>query len=59
MDQIRAKAKVLGIDEEALVVKALKDFLYLNRVNAIREKMENRFREMGIQSEEDIFERVS
>ena len=59
MNQIRDRAKSLGINEESLVVKAIQEYLFLNKVDAIREKMGEHFRNIGIQSEEDIYESVS
>lgn len=57
--QIEDKAAELRMPTNELILQAIKDFLYFNQLNALREKLEEKFKAQGYQSEEDIFNTVS
>lgn len=57
--QIEDKAAELRMPTNELILQAIKDFLYFNQLNALREKLEEKFKAQGYQSEEDIFNAVS
>jgi len=57
--QLETKAKELDISTDKLIEKVLSDFIYLEKMERIRKRLEPNFKEMGIDSEEDIFKLVS
>lgn len=48
-----------GVPPTELVAKAISDFLYIRRFRALRDRLSVRAEQLGIRSEEDIFDQVS
>lgn len=59
MRRLDQKTKMLNLDTEALINKALEDFFYFDRLNALRNEVKNKAKEQGFESEEDIFNAIS
>jgi hypothetical protein len=57
--QIESKAAELNIHPEDLVIKAIKDYLYLERVKQLRNSLQGKAEQSGFESEEDIMNRIS
>ncbi len=57
--QVEEKAKELQINTNDLIVKALNEFLYLARVNQLRDDLTDYAKKQGFESEEDIFREIS
>ncbi|MGM9507843.1 hypothetical protein ACS5NO_08955 [Larkinella sp. GY13] len=58
-NDLQAKSKQLNLSSEKLVQKIIADYLYLERINRIRQEMKGFAEEAGFQSEEDIFREIS
>lgn len=58
-DKIEEKAGQLEITTNELVVQAIKDFLYTNRVDALRAQLQPQFNAQGYENEEDLFKSIS
>ncbi len=57
--QLEQKKKTLNLDTEAVISKALEDYFYFDRINALREEMKFKATELGFVTEEDIFNAIS
>jgi len=57
--QLENKAKALNMNTNDLIVKALSDFFYLDKIDKVRVRLNENFKEAGYQSEEDIFDEIS
>jgi predicted transcriptional regulator len=57
--QIESKAAELNIHPEDLVIKAIKDYLYLERVKQLRNSLQGKAEQSGFGSEDDIMNRIS
>ncbi len=53
--KLDVKAKEMDMATDKLIEKVLSDFIYLEKMERIRQKLEPHFKSMGIESEEDIF----
>ncbi|RRB04446.1 antitoxin [Larkinella rosea] len=58
-DDLEKKSKQLNLSSEKLIQKIIDDYLYLEKVNQIRQEMKGVAEEAGFQSEEDIFKEIS
>jgi hypothetical protein len=57
--QLEQKKKTLNLDTEAVISKALEDYFYFDRINDLREEMKFKAKEIGFETEEDIFNAIS
>lgn len=57
--QLENKATELKMNPDELVVKAIKDYLYIERVKQLRDTLQGKAEENGFTSEEDILQRIS
>lgn len=57
--QLADKANELQMDLDDLVIKAVKDFLYLERVNQLRNSLQGQAEKSGFRDEEDVLNRIS
>jgi predicted transcriptional regulator len=57
--QLESKARELKMNSDDLVVKAIKDFLYLERVNQLRNSLQGKADQSGFRDEQDILDRIS
>jgi len=58
-EQVEGEAKVLNINSEDVIIKALKSYFREKRIDKIQEKLGKHFRDRGILTEEDLFNEVS
>ncbi|RCR70301.1 hypothetical protein [Larkinella punicea] len=58
-NDLQKKSKQLNISSEKLIQKIVADYLYLEKVNQIRQEMKGVAQEAGFQSEDDIFREIS
>ncbi|GAB3914933.1 hypothetical protein GCM10028803_61070 [Larkinella knui] len=58
-NDLQKKSKQLNVSSEKLIQKIVADYLYLEKVNQIRQEMKGVAEEAGFQSEEDIFTDIS
>lgn len=56
---LEQKTNELKTDADNVVNKALEDYFYVERLNAMRQQLRGKAKEQGFDSEEDIFEAVS
>ncbi|HEV7349313.1 hypothetical protein [Telluribacter sp.] len=56
---LEQKTKELKTNADDVVNKALEDYFYLERLNAMRQQFRGKAREQGFDSEEDLFESIS
>ncbi len=47
------------MNSDDLVVKAIKDFLYLERVNQLRDSLQGKADQNGFRNEQDILDKIS
>ena len=47
------------MNSDDLVVKAIKDFLYLERVNQLRDSLQGKAEQSGFRNEQDILDKIS
>lgn len=57
--QMELRAKELQIDLQSLVEKAIEDFLFAQRLDALRDRLGSHVKSLGFEREEDIFEEIS
>ena len=57
--QLEDKASELETNPDDLIIKAIKDFLYLERVNQLRDSLQGKAEQSGFESEEAIFDGIS
>ncbi len=57
--QIEEKAAELKIPANELILQAIKDFLYFDQINMLRDKLEEKFKAKGYQNEDDIYNAIS
>ena len=57
--QLENKANELKINPDDLIIKAIKDFLYLERVNQLRNSLQGQAKKSGYESEEAVFDGIS
>ncbi|MCP9767113.1 hypothetical protein EGI22_04270 [Lacihabitans sp. LS3-19] len=57
--QLEQKKRTLNLDTEAVISKALEDYFYFDRINDLREGMKFKAKELGFETEEDIFNAIS
>ena len=53
------KAKELNTDTQSLIVKAINDLLYWDKVERLQPSLEAKAKQQGFSSEEDIFNAIS
>lgn len=58
-EQLEHNAKALNMEPNDLIVKALSDFFFLNKIDSIRKRISPKFKESGYQNEQDVFDQVS
>jgi hypothetical protein len=56
---LEQKAKELNTNADDVVNKALEDYFYVERLNAMRQRFREKAKEQGFDSEEDIFDAIS
>ena len=57
--QLESKATELKMNPDDLVIKAIKDYLYLERVKQLRDSLQGQAEQSGFKSEEDILNNIS
>ena len=57
--QVKRAAKKLDIDEEDLIIKAVKKYLLLSEVKDMRQKLKPLFKKQGFANEQSVFNAVS
>ncbi|MFN7116496.1 MAG: ribbon-helix-helix protein, CopG family [Saprospiraceae bacterium] len=57
--QIEAKAAEMKVPTNELILQAIKDFLFFNQLNTLRDKLEEKFKAKGYQNEDDIYNAIS
>jgi len=57
--QLEGKAKALNMKTSDLIVKALSDFFYLEKIEAVRQRINPKFTKSGYHSDQDVFDKVS
>ena len=57
--RLEQKTNELKTNADNVVNKALEDYFYTERLNAMRQKLRGKAKEQGFDSEEDIFEAIS
>jgi len=57
--QLELKAKELNTDTNNVILKALDDFLYFERIKQLRSKLKKSFFKKGIKSEDNLFDIIS
>jgi len=58
-EQLENNAKALNMKPNELIIKALSDFFFLNKIDTVRQQIAPKFKELGYQNEQDIFDQVS
>lgn len=56
---LEQKTNELKTNADNVVNKALEDYFYVERLNAMRQQLRDKAKEQGFASEEDIFEAIS
>lgn len=56
---LEQKTSELKTDADHVVNKALEDYFYVERLNAMRKQLQGKAKEQGFESEEDIFDAIS
>jgi uncharacterized protein YigA (DUF484 family) len=59
LQRLEQRKQELKTNTDALINKALEDFFYFERLNALRQNLKNQAQEQGFQTEEDIFNAIS
>ena len=57
--QLESKASELKMNPDDLIIKAVKDFLYLERVNQLRDSLRGQAKRSGFESEDAILDGIS
>lgn len=57
--QLENKATELKMNPDDLVIKAIKDYLYIERVKQLRDSLQGQAEQSGFKSEEDILNKIS
>lgn len=53
--QIEEKAAAMKVPTNELILQAIKDFLYFDQLNTLRDRLEEKFKAKGYQNEDDIY----
>ena len=57
--RVAEKTKELKIDTDALINKALEEYFYFERFNALRQELKGKAQAAGFENEEGIFDAIS
>lgn len=57
--QIEEKAAAMKVPTNELILQAIKDFLYFDQLNTLRDRLEEKFKAKGYQNEDDIYNTIS
>ena len=57
--RVAEKTKELKINSDVLINKALEDYFYFERLNALRQELKGKAQAAGFENEEGIFNAIS
>ena len=56
---LEQRAQELKTDADTVINKALEDYFYVERLNALRQRLNGQAQNLGFETEEDIFGAIS
>ena len=59
LEALAQKAKELNTDTQSLIVKAINDLLYWDKLGRMQPSLEEKANRQGFSSEEDVFDAIS
>jgi len=59
LNEINRVAESEGLTPDEIVCQSLRDFLFVRKFRSLRKQMAPKAQEQGIQTDEDVFDRVS
>lgn len=57
--RLESRAKDLEVNTNELIIKALEYFLYIERLNSLRNQLSHYAKKQGFGSEEDFYQQIS